>query len=150
MVPVTVARELGGKPGSLQFIPRSMLNDEDRAAKSRGGAAWCPLADQWQAMYVFDSLIYNQGRQRSNMLYSIDNWQLILANHKHAFTTNKGLPTYVANMLTQSGDELVLGTGWEKALAALTEDYLTEQLGDVLDKRRIKALADRRDGLLER
>jgi hypothetical protein len=150
MVPVTVARELGGRQGSLQFIPGSMLNDEDRAAKSRGGAAWCPLADQWQAMYVFDSLIYNQGRQRSNMLYSIDNWQLILANHKHSFTTNKGLPTYVANTLTQSGGELVLGSGWKKALAALTEDYLTEQLGDVLDKRRIKALADRSGDLLDK
>lgn len=150
MVPVTVARELGGRQGSLQFIPGSMLNDEDRAAKSRGGASWCPLADQWQAMYVFDSLIYNQGRQRSNMLYSIDNWQLILANHKLAFTTNKGLPTYVANMLAQSGGELVLGSGWERALAVLTEDYLTEQLGDVLDKRRIKALAKRSGELLER
>lgn len=150
MVPVTVARELGGRQGTLQFIPGSMLNDEERAAKSRGGAAWCPLAEQWQAMYIFDSLIYNQGRQRSNMLYSIDNWQLILAGHKHAFTTNRGLPTYVANMQAQTGNQLLLGSGWEKALAALTDDYLTEHLGDVLDKRRIKALGRRRNDLLQR
>jgi len=150
MVPVTVARELGGRQGSLQFIPGSMIDDEVRAVKRSGGAAWCPLADQWQAMYIFDSLIYNQGRERNNMLYSIDNWQLILADHKHAFTTNRGLPTYVANMQAQTGNQLLPGSGWKKALAALTDDYLAEHLGDVLDKRRIKALAKRRDDLLKR
>jgi hypothetical protein len=150
MVPVTVARELDGKQGSLQFVPGSMMNDEERGARNRGGAAWCPLPEQWQAMYVFDSLIYNQGRQQHNMLYSIDNWQLILAGHDHAFATNRGLPTYIASMQAQTGEELQLGSGWQKALAALTDDYLAEQLGDVLDKRRIRALTRRRDDLLKR
>ncbi len=150
MVPVTVAREIGGKHGSLQFIPGSMLNDEDRDAQRRGGAAWCPLKEQWQAMYVFDSLIYNQGRQQKNMLYSIDNWQLILAEHKQSFSTSRGLPTYVANMLDRTGNSLKLGGGWHAALSELTDDYMYEELGDVLDKRRIKALAKRRDDLLKR
>ncbi len=150
MVPVTVAREIGGKHGSLQFIPGSMLNDEDRAATSRGGSAWCPLTEQWQAMYIFDSLIHNQDRQPDNMLYSMDNWQLILAEHKNAFSTNRGVPTYVANIEIQTGNKLELGGGWQKALAELTDDYLKEELGDVLDKRRIKAIVRRRDDLLKR
>lgn len=150
MVPVTVEREVGGKHGSLQFIPDSMLNDEDRDARRKGSSAWCPLNEQWQAMYVFDSLIYNQGRQRKNMLYSTDNWQLILAEHKLSFSTSRGLPTYVANIFDRTGNKLALGGGWRKALLELTDDYLNEELGDVLGKRRIKALARRRDDLLKR
>ena len=150
MVPVTVEREVGGKHGSLQFIPGNMLDDEDRDARRKGGSAWCPLNEQWQAMYVFDSLIYNQGRQRKNMLYSTDNWQLILAEHKLSFSTNRGLPAYVANIFDRTGNKLTLGGGWRKALLELTDDYLNEELGDVLGKRRIKALARRRDDLLKR
>ena len=150
MVPVTVGREVRGKNGSLQFIPRSMQNDEERAANRRGGSAWCPLDEQWQAMYIFDSLIYNPDRQQDNMLYSIDNWQLILTGHQNAFSKKRGLPTYVENVEVRSGNKLHLGGGWQKALSALTGDYLNEKLGDVLDKGRIKALARRRDNLLER
>jgi hypothetical protein len=150
MVPVTVEREIRGKNGSLQFIPRSMQNDEERAANRRGSSAWCPLTEQWLAMYIFDSLIYNEDRRQDNMLYSIDNWQLILTGHQSAFSKKRGLPTYVENIEVRSGKKTHIGGGWQKALAALTNDYLTEQLGDVLDKGRIKALARRRDGLLER
>jgi hypothetical protein len=149
MVPVTVARELGGKQGSLQFIPGSMMDDEERVEKSRGGAAWCPLSEQWQAMYIFDALIYNQGRQRRNMLYSIDNWQLILAEHTNTFSNSRGLPTYVSNMLAQSGGKLQVGGGWKEALEILTDDYLEEQLGDILDSRRLRALGRRRDDLMK-
>ncbi len=150
MVPVTVSREVGGKHGSLQYIPGNMLNDDDRAANRKGGSAWCPLNEQWQAMYVFDSLIYNKGRAPENMLYSIDNWQLILAGHKNAFSTARGLPEYVANMEGRSGYKLMPGGGWKIALAELTDEYLAENLSDVLNKRRIKALAKRRDELLKR
>lgn len=150
MVPVTVAREIDGRQGSLQFIPGSMIDDAERSAQGQGGSAWCPLPEQWQAMYVFDALIYNQGRQQTNMHYSIENWQLILSGHGQTFATNRGLPAYVENMLVTTGSELVLGTGWQKALMSLSDDYLTEQLGDALDKRRIRALARRRDDLLNR
>ena len=150
MVPVTVGRELDGKFGSLQFIPGGMQNDLERMANQRGAAAWCPLAEQWQAMYIFDSLVYNQGRQQENMLYSVDNWQLILNGHENSFSTKRGLPTYVENMERQTGNKLKLGSGWRKALSVLSEDHLNEHLRDVLDKRRIKALVKRRDDLLER
>jgi len=150
MVPITVRREFGGKNGSLQFIPRSMVNDVQRIESRKGSSAWCPLSEQWQAMYIFDALLYNEARQQDNMLYSIDNYQLILTGHQNAFSKKRGLPTYVENVEVRSGNKLHLGSGWEKALSTLTNDYLNEQLGDVLDKRRIKALARRRDDLLKR
>ncbi len=149
MVPVTVSREISGRRGSLQYFPGNLLDDEERHEQRKGTSSWCPLAEQWQAMYVFDSLIYNQGRERKNMLYSIDNWQLILIGHKQSFSNNRGLPAYVANRLSQVGGKLVIGGGWQRALSELTDDYLNEELGDVLDKRRIKSLARRRDDLLK-
>lgn len=150
MVPVTVTREIGKKSGSLQYIPGSTKNDEEREANRQGGSAWCPLGEQWQAMYLFDALIFNKSRHRETMLYSVANWQLILTKHLEAFTTNRGLPDYVANVETRSGQKLKIGGGWQKALLALTDDSLNEQLGDVLDQRRIKALIRRRDDLLKR
>jgi len=150
MVPVTVAREIGGRKGSLQFIPDNMIDDVDRSAKSRGGSSWCPLADQWQAMYIFDALTYNEGRSRRNMMYSIDNWQLILTEHNRTFSTRRGFPRHVANMEAQSGEKLEIGDGWKIALEELTDDYLKEELGDVLDKNHIGAIAKRRNDLLKR
>ena len=150
MVPVTVARKIGDKEGSLQFFPGIMQDDVERNAKRKGGSAWCPLGEQWQAMYLFDVLIHNKDRHREYMRYSIDNWQLILTRHNETFTTNRSLPKHVVNYEAQLGEKLKLGGGWRKALLALNEDSLNEQLGDVLDARRIRAIIRRRDDLLKR
>ena len=101
-------------------------------------------------MYVFDALTYNEGRSRKNMMYSIDNWQLILTEHKHTFSTRRGFPRHVANLEAQTGKKLKIGDGWKIALEELTDDYLEEELGDVLDKNRIGAIAKRRNDLLKR
>jgi len=150
MVPVTVARQIGNKEGSLQFRPGIMQDDVERNANKKGGSAWCPLDEQWQAMYLFDALIFNKDRHREFMHYSIDNWQLILTRHNESFTTNRSLSSHIDNVENLLGKKLNLGEGWRKALVALNEDDLTEQLGDVLDERRIKALIKRRDDLLKR
>jgi hypothetical protein len=44
---------------------------------------------------------------------------------------------------------LVMGDAWQTALASLTDDVLEQELGDVLDKRRRRALLARRDNLAE-
>ena len=94
-------------------------------------------------MYGFDALIFNDGRSLQRMLYSPDIWQLILVGHDRAFDTKKGKPRHLANV------PLAIGDAWTKALASLTEDDLKEQMGDVLDKRRRRALLARRDKLIE-
>ena len=143
MVPVTVARQIDGDNGTLQFLPPSTMNEAERAAVGRGASAWCPIQDQWGAMYIFDSLVFNPGRSPQHMVYSSDNWQLILTGHEQAFTTGRGRPPYLKNM------ELSLGDSWRVALRGLDDASLLEHFGDVLDKRRLKALAKRRDALLE-
>ena len=143
MVPVTVAREVDGKSGSVQFAPNRIMTETERSAAGIGGGAWCPLLDQFQAMYVFDSLIYNEGRTPERIRYSTDNFQLVLVGHDDALSTGRGRPRHLRDT------PLTIGATWQEMLASLDEDGLTEALEDVLDPRRIRALLQRRDALLE-
>lgn len=143
MVPVTVAREIDGDKGALQYLPGNTRSEQTRSGTSGGADAWCPLPDQWTAMYTFDALIYNPGRAPTNMLYNLENWQLILDNHSRAFGTSRGRPPYLANA------PIKINTAWKEALTSLDEQTLQENFADILDKRRISALAKRRDQLLE-
>ena len=143
MVPVTVAREIAGEKGSLQFAPAKTRTEEYRINSGGGSGAWCPLPDQWAAMYIFDALVYNPGRGPTSMLYNTENWQLILNNNGETFGTKRGRPRYLQQA------QLELNSFWKRALVGLDDDTLESILGDVLDKRRITALAKRRDQLLE-
>jgi hypothetical protein len=143
MVPVTVARELDGELGSLQFAPSQVITEPERSAKGVGGSAWCPLSDQFPAMYIFDSLIFNEGRTPDRIRYSLDSFQLILVGHDKTLSTKRGRPAHLKQT------SLDLDPAWRQALNALNENLLSEALGDVLDRRRIRALLQRRDALLE-
>lgn len=143
MVPATVARELDGELGSLQFVPGGVITEPQRQERGLGGGAWCPLGDQFPAMYVFDSLLFNEGRTPDRIRYSLEDFQLLLVGHDRSFGTNRGRPAHLAEL------SLELGPAWRSALGALTEALLTDRLGDVLDRRRIRALLQRRDALLE-
>ena len=142
MVPVTVAREIDGDFGSLQFAPSRTITETQRSEQPSGASPWCRLRDQFQAMYVFDSLILNNGRTYENMLYTADNLQLILAGHGDSLGRGRGRPTYLRTI------SLEIGATWTEALMALDEEKLTVALEDVLDRRRIRALLQRRDELL--
>jgi len=143
MVPVTVRREIDGRQGTLQFVPAMTLTERARVAASEGWITPCPLAKQWDAMYVFDTLIHNPGRTPSSMLYSPDDWMLMLVHHESTFTTKKTRPTYLTNV------ELAIGDQWRTALLELDDETLQAELGDVLGKRHLAALAKRRDGLVK-
>lgn len=138
-VPVTVKRAIDGVEGSLQFLPAGVTDEVRRRETGRGGSAMCPLSDQWDAMLVFDALILNEGRFGTTIQYDQTTWQLLLVGHANAFGTSKGRPKHLAEV------SLKIGRSWKEALAALTDDVLAERLGDVLDKRRMRALGERRD-----
>jgi Calcineurin-like phosphoesterase len=143
MVPVTVLREVDGTDGSLQFKPIGAIDETVRHEKGYGGGAQCPITDQWDAMFVFDALVYNEGRFASTLLYSPDTWQLMLVDYGAAFVASKGRPRHLVSR------ELTLNRAWRDALTALTDDVLAEGLSDVLDNRRLRALGERRDELLK-
>ena len=142
MVPVTALRRINGIDGSLQFLSDRRSDEARRSASGAGAGAQCSLEDQWNAMYVFDVLIYNQGRSLQRMLYDTTSWRLMLSQHDLAFANRKGRPKHLM------GVSLELSEGWKRALAELTDEVLTDALGDVLDKRRLAALLARRSELL--
>lgn len=143
MVPVTVARQVDGEKGSLQLVPDNTRTEEYRSTSGGGQGAWCPLQEQWLAMYIFDALVYNPGRPQTSMLYNLENWQLILTDNDNSFGTRSGRPRYLENA------PLDINSSWRAALTALDDDTLEKTFSDVLDKRRINALAKRRDQLLD-
>ena len=142
MVPVTVVRGLNGVDGSLQLLAEKFSDEMQRAASGLGGGASCSLPDQWGAMYVFDVLIYNEGRSQQRMLYDPTDWSLMLSEHDRAFANKSGRPKHL------KGVSLDLSDGWQQALARLTDEDLARNISDVLDRRRLKALGVRRDELL--
>jgi hypothetical protein len=144
MVPVTTLRTVNKTDGSLQFLPEKVSNEAQRSESGRGSSARCDLPWQWEAMYVFDVLIYNEGRSLQRMLYDPSQWSLILIEHERAFKNAKGRPPHLKNVNIKVSD------GWRAALVELSDDELAAQFSDVLDKRRLKALAARRDQLLAR
>lgn len=143
MVPVTVPRELNGDAGSLQLLAPGTRNETQRAAGRLGAGAWCPLPDQWNLMYVFDVLVYNPGRQQREILYAPESWQLLLTGHEDAFAAKGTRPPWSAPI------QLQLGKAWVNALQSLDDATLQAALGDVLDRKRLAALASRRDELLQ-
>jgi hypothetical protein len=143
MVPVTVIRTVNGIDGSLQFMPENSTDEAERSESNQGSSSSCPITDQWAAMYVFDVLIYNEGRTQRRMLYDKSTWRLILSEHKRSFVSSKGRPDHLQNV------SMTVSVGWKNVLSDLTDEVLQEKFGDILDKRRLRALASRRDELLK-
>lgn len=143
MVPVTVARTVDGHDGALQLLPDGHVDETGRREAGAGASAWCPLQAQWQSMYVFDTLAYKQRRGPEQMLYDRRTWQLMLNGHADAFGSGRGRPRYLRNI------DIVVDTGWREALSGLSDEQLDAELGTWLDRRRMRALVNRRDRLLE-
>jgi hypothetical protein len=143
MVPVTVRRDVAGQPGTVQLLPVRTISEQDRMAGAEWDRPTCSLEKQWNAMHIFDALILNTARTPLSMLYYPWDWQLALVGHGNSFGKGRGRPPYLENL------ELAMGDTWRSALLRLDDKVLRENLGDVLDRRRLKALEKRRDTLLE-
>ena len=142
MVPVTVKREFKGDEGSLQFVPVEMMTETVREQKKIGGGAWCPLPVQWPSMSIFDALTANAARTTDTIFYNLDTWEVVLIGFDQSFTTSTKRPAYLRD------GRITIGPSWQAALKLLDDDSLQENLADVLDKRRLKALRKRRDDML--
>jgi hypothetical protein len=94
-------------------------------------------------MYVFDTLIFNEGRTLEQIAYSTESFNLLLLGHERSFGTQRGRPAHLREAT------LDLTPAWQEALQALDEDRLSEALGDSLSRRQIRALVRRIEGVLE-
>jgi len=143
MVPVTIRREIGGQQGTLQFVPPATMTERERVTFGQAWITPCPLEKQLRAMYVFDALILNPARAPSSMLYSPDDWLLMLVDNGNSFSVETARPSYLKDK------ELVIGDEWRAALLELDDEALRAELGDVLDEDRLAALGRRRDALVK-
>jgi hypothetical protein len=87
-------------------------------------------------------LLGNELRTVETLRYDARSFQVMLVGHERAFTTSSSKPSRYKDVAMPTG------ATWKAALASLSDDALQQQFADVLDKRRIKALAQRRDLLL--
>jgi hypothetical protein len=76
------------------------------------------------------------------MLYGPEEFQLMLVDHRNSFGIEKNRPAYLRNI------DLVIGDEWRTALLGIDDKKLHKNLGGVLDKNRLSALAKRRDALI--
>ena len=142
LVPVTVLREIGGEVGTVYVDPAALPDERQRVAQRGGAEAWCPLADQFGLMYVFDVLARNPGRAPEDMRYGPGGWQLTLTGNRALFGRETDTPTYL------SAAPLRLSPFLRARLQSLTAEQLASALGDVLDAAQRKSLLARRDRLL--
>jgi len=140
-VPPTVLREVHGKKGSVGLWIENTINELDMSEAGR-----TPPQERVPRilrikddMRVFDNLINNFDRNRTNILYD-GNWQLWLIDHTRAFGREKSLPN--PKVLRRCSVSL-----WEK-IQALDVDLLTEVLGPYIGERRVEAVMARRDKIV--
>ena len=141
MLPVTVARTIGGHRGILQFWIDESINLRQMLERKLAPAGWCDTAAQYNLMNVFDFLIHNTDRTQENALFTRD-WMLVLIDHSRAFAT----PTKAPRLLYQNG--VYVPPALAARLAALDRPSLDAALAPYLRRQQIDALLKRRDRLL--
>jgi 3',5'-cyclic AMP phosphodiesterase CpdA len=141
MIPVTVARELGGRRSAVQFWIEGSINARQMIEQKLAPEGWCPADAQYNLMNVFDVLVHNTDRTQENLLLTRD-WNVVLIDHSRAFALKQEAP----RLLYQRPVELP--PAFAARLAALDRPSLERALGPWLHRRQIDALLKRRDRLL--
>jgi Calcineurin-like phosphoesterase len=142
-VPVTVEREVQGQRGVLQGRPRKWVTQAEVQQQGLRGGGWCRAAPQFQMMYSFDTLIGNEGRTAKSILLDTDDWFVYGTSHASAFGAGNGLPAYLKAQPPAPGAE------FRRRIGLLDESGLKTGLGDLLDRRELKAILERRNLLLK-
>jgi hypothetical protein len=143
LVPVTVAREINGRTGALQFWVENLISELERQEDNITATGWCPLSEQYNLMVAFDSLIYNVDRTLQNIVYDRDSWMLYLIDHSRGFRLNKGRPKDISKV------ELVMSQDLVQALQELSLEALRAEMGDLLIQDQLRAILRRRDELVK-
>lgn len=135
MVPVTVERQVAGRPGAAM-----MWLEPARSFGDLGGLPTPPSAyvGMWNLQLVrakmFDNLIYNIDPNLGNWLVD-PSWNVFLIDHSRAFTEGEAL----THEITRVDPDL-----WN-VMQALDEPTLTAALGQWLTETEIRAILRRRD-----
>jgi hypothetical protein len=138
MVPVTVERQVGDSPASVQLWVKGRLLSSIKQQAPRRPAEY---SRQVHRQYVFDALIANIDRNAGNIIVD-DEWNLILIDHSRAFAVDR-MP--FENKITRIDRELF------EALKALDARTVRERVRPWLfDDGAARSLLRRRDKILAR
>jgi len=138
MVPVTVERQVGDFPASVQLWVKGRLLSSIEEQAPRRPAEW---SRQVRRQRVFDALTANIDRNAGNIIVD-DEWNLILIDHSRAFAVDK-MP--FENQITRIDRELF------EALEALDARTVRERVGPWLfDDGAARSLLQRRDKIVAR
>ncbi len=122
--------------------PPKWTTEAEVQTKGQRGVGWCAMAPQFELMYAFDALVGNEGRSQDRVLYDAKEWNLLLTGHDNAFGAKRDFPAHLQQRPPQPGAEL------RRRLNTLDEATLQTALGDLVGKRELKALLQRRDAVL--
>ena len=141
MVPMSVEREIDGKPSSTTWWLDNIWMTE---AQRRDNKIAVPTTQEWlnqlNTVRVFDQLIYNTDRNQGNLLITPD-WNVYMIDHTRAFRTSPTLMKMEA--LGRCDFDLL------KHMRQLNLAVLTKELGPWLRPEEINGLLSRRDVIVK-
>ena len=138
MVPPTVVRRIDKMQGSLQFWVDDCRLYSEVVDETPRSPTW---SRQLSTMKMFDVLIANEDRNAQNFLVDPE-FVIVLIDHSRAFITSNDMLKKKDKLPIQFDRDLVA------KLKALDRETLDTHFKDLLMGGQVKALLERRDGLL--
>jgi hypothetical protein len=137
MIPPSVERGFNGKKGSYTWWIEDVMFDEgerqSKNAKAPDQSAW---NEEYAVVNVFDQLIYNVDRNRTNLLID-KQWRIWMIDHSRAFRLQKTLKD--EKLLTQVDRQMLA------KMKVLDKNTLKKETGAYLSASEIDGLLARRD-----
>lgn len=143
LVPTTVAREIDGAQGVLQWRPEGMISAAQAASGAAGGTPWCDPTAQIELLYVWDALVGNAGRTQASLGWTSPDWILLASDHRLAFDASTGPPPHLEGHALRIGPELC------SRLRALDGEGVRTVLEGAASAKERAALLRRRDRMLK-
>jgi hypothetical protein len=143
LVPVTVVREVNGKPGSVQLWIEDHITLTESVEKQHPVNDFNLLLQRLTVMWVFDAVIANIDRNYGNVLVDLDQDSFYLIDHSRAFRSSGRVPK------PGEGKGVPIPEALAARLQKLDVGELKELLGDLLSPDQIRAIGVRRDRLLK-
>lgn len=143
MVPVTVEREFDGRLGALQFWVENSISDLERREQNVPIYPLCDIQEQYDLMRILDILIYNEDRNQTNVLFDREWGTVRLIDHSRSFRTHRGRPPIYKDSRVRMPARL------QQRLQALDRETLHNLVGDLLERKQLRALLKRRDEILK-
>ncbi|MGB0938043.1 MAG: metallophosphoesterase [Colwellia sp.] len=128
LVPVAIKRKFEDRTGVVQFWIDGLISEQNIRMKKQHFESFCRKVEQFRVSYIFDSLIYNNDRNQTNINFLKENGMMYLIDHSRAFSLSKTKPSMYKEV------DLRLSSLFRTKLESLTIKDLTLALRDVLSR----------------